>query len=109
MKKLITLLLILFSFTTLKAQKNLVYNQTLNINLNSENGYTQTVPVGKTWKITSWASRGNSNLFIKSSSSAPYLPMHFPFWLSEGKQINTSISGEIFVSILEFNITEILE
>jgi len=109
MKKLITLLLILFSFTTLKAQKNLVYNQTLNIHLNAANGYTQTVPAGKTWKITNYATRSNNILQIKTNSSNPFNLNNFPFWLSEGSQVHVGSSGDIIVSILEFDITEILE
>ena len=99
--------LTMFLFTVaLNGQSNLVYNQTLSLNI-SENSVT--VPENKTWKIVStngyffrvdgirWGVINNDGTTRGT----------LPVWIPSGKIIDAENQADIFLSILEFNIVPI--
>ena len=99
--------LTMFLFTVaLNGQSNLVYNQTLYLNI-SENSVT--VPENKTWKIVS----SNGNFFRVDGirwdvvNNDGTTRRSLPAWIPSGKIIDAENQANIFLSILEFNIVPI--
>ena len=99
--------LTMFLFTVaLNGQSNLVYNQTLYLNI-SENSVT--VPENKTWKIVS----SNGNFFRVDGirwdvvNNDGTTRRSLPAWIPSGKIIDAENQADIFLSILEFNIVPI--
>ena len=106
MKKQLFILLTFVTTFVLNGQSNLVYNQTLYLNI-SENSVT--VPENKTWKIVS------SNGAFFRIDGAKFDMYHedsgavrnMPTWVPSGKTIDAGTQGGVFLSILEFNIVPI--
>jgi hypothetical protein len=106
MKKQLLILLTLATIFIANGQSNLVYNQTLYLNI-SENSVT--VPENKTWKIVS----SNGAFFridgirwdVVNSDGATRRSL--PAWIPSGKIIDAENQANIFLSILEFNIVPI--
>lgn len=122
MKKIISALTIIFCVTFFaqesKAQGNLQFNQVLLLDIAASGTYTINVPAGKVWKIESAASYNGSNAGIvlrnsavqaigNFSSSSTTATSCYPFWLPagfSGSFLNSSSSGRISISIIEFNV-----
>ena len=106
MKKQLFILLTVVTTFVLNGQSNLVYNQTLYLNI-SENSVT--VPENKTWKIIS------SNGAFFRIDGAKFDMYHedtgavrnMPTWVPSGKIIDAGTQLNVFLSILEFNIVPI--
>ena len=100
----------------LNAQNNLVYNQTINLELNQ--GQEVVVPEGKTWKIEFinvedpnginsfnigiLNSLGQYNIHTVHTAANTIADAHL-IWLKEGSKI-IAVGDPVFVSALEFNI-----
>ena len=106
MKKQLLILITLVTIFIVNGQSNLVYNQTLYLNI-SENSVT--VPENKTWKIIS------SNGAFFRIDGAKFDMYHedtgavrnMPTWVPSGKTIDAGTQANVFLSILEFNIVPI--
>ena len=116
MKKIITLALLMCTITLVKSQNNLVFNQTINLNLSPEQEIT--VPDGKTWKIefanvndpnginsfdiislnTTGASATNTVYTTGNNLNAAHL-----IWLKAGSRVKAR-GNSLFLSALEFNV-----
>ena len=88
------------------SQNNLEFNQTLNLNIVE----AVTVPIGKTWKITSATHReiyidGVTWPTLRRETYGGNVTMasNLPIWVSEGKTLSWSANN--YISVLEFNIT----
>jgi|MDSV01.1.fsa_nt_gb hypothetical protein len=104
MKKLTYFIFLII--TSIHSQNNLEFNQTLNLNIVEP----ETVPSGKTWKITS----ATHNEIKIDGVNWPTLrkeiwggdiamASNLPIWVSEGKTISWTANN--YISVLEFNIT----
>lgn len=114
MKKIVFGLLVTMGM--LNAQNNLVYNQTINLELNQ--GQEVVVPEGKTWKIEFinvedpnginsfnigiLNSSGQYNIHTVHTAANTIADAHL-IWLKEGSKI-IAVGDPVFVSALEFNI-----
>ena len=106
MKKQLLILITLATIFIVNGQSNLVYNQTLYLNI-SENSVT--VPENKTWKIVS-----SNGVFFRVDgirwdvvNSDGTTRRSLPTWIPSGKIIDAENQANIFLSILEFNIVPI--
>ena len=114
MKKIVFGLLITIGM--LNAQNNLVYNQTINLELNQ--GQEVVIPEGKTWKIEFinvedpnginsfnigiLNSSGQYNIHTVYTAANTIASAHL-IWLKEGSKIIAG-GNPVFVSALEFNV-----
>jgi hypothetical protein len=91
---------------SLHSQNNLEFNQTLNLNIVE----AETVPSGKTWKITSATHNeikidGVNWPTLRKETWGGDIAMasNLPIWVSEGKTLSWTANN--YISVLEFNIT----